>query len=67
MDLEAYIQANEQTEISTVLQPPNNWGRLADDMYSILKLRHLQNILNHINNFHQNINPSRHLPAHNLK
>ena len=51
---EIYMQAYERTAITTALQPPNVCERFVDDLYSILKLTHLENF-HHINNLHQNI------------
>ena len=48
------MQAHESTAISTALHPPKVWERFVDDVYSILKHRHLENF-HHINNLHQNI------------
>ena len=39
---ENYMQAQEQTAMSTALYPPKVWERFADDTF------------HHINNFHQN-------------
>ena len=45
----------EHTAISSALNLPKVWERLADDVYSILKRTHLENFFHHINNLHQNI------------
>ena len=42
---EIYMQAHERTAISTALHPPKLWGRFVDDVYSILKRAHLENVL----------------------
>ena len=49
-----YMQAYEQTEISTALHPPKVWEQFVDDVYTILKRTHLENVFHH-NNLHQNI------------
>ena len=41
--------------ITTALHPPKVWKRFVDDVYSILKLTHLENFLHHINDLRQNI------------
>ena len=45
---ETYVQAQEQTEISTALQPPKVWEQFDDEVYSILKRAHLENLFHHI-------------------
>ena len=52
---EIYMQAYERTAITTALHPPKVWERFVDDVYSILKRTHLENLFHHINNLHQNI------------
>ena len=52
---EIYMQAHEDTTISTALHPPEVWEKFVDDIYSILKDKHLENFSHHINNLHQNI------------
>ena len=52
---EIYMQAYERTAITTALHPPKVWERFVDDVYSILKRTHLENIFHHINNLHQNV------------
>ena len=52
---EIYIQAYERTAITTALHPPKDLERFVDDVYSVLKRRHLENLLHHINNLHQHI------------
>ena len=42
---EIYMQAHERTAISTALHPPKLWERFVDDVYSILKRAHLENVL----------------------
>ena len=37
------------------MHPPKVWKQFADDVYSILKRTHLENVLHHINNLHQSI------------
>ena len=49
------MQAYERTAITTALHPPKIWERFVDNVYSILKLTHLENFFHHINNLHQNI------------
>ena len=39
----------------TALHPPKVWERFGDDVYSILKRTHLENVFHHINNLHQSI------------
>ena len=52
---EIYMQAYECTAITTALQPPRVWERFVDDVYSIFKSTHLENVFHHINNLHENI------------
>ena len=52
---EIYIQAHEQTAISTTLHPPKVWEQFIDDAYLILKRMHLENFFHYINNLHQNL------------
>ena len=52
---EIYMQAYECTAITTALHPPKVWERFVDDVYSILKCTHLENLFHHINNIHPNI------------
>ena len=52
---EIYMQAHESTAISTALHPPKVWERFVDDVHSIVKRTHLENVFHHINNLHQNI------------
>ena len=52
---EIYMQAHEHTATSPVLHPPKVWGQFFDDVYSILKRTHLENLFHQINNLHQNI------------
>ena len=52
---EIYMQACERTAITKVLHHPKFWEQLSDDVYSILKHTHLENVFHHINNLHQNI------------
>ena len=49
------MQAYERTAITTALQLPKVWERFVDEVYSIRKRTHLENIFHHINNLHQNI------------
>ena len=50
-----YMQAHEQTAISTALHSPKVWEQFVDDVYSILKRAHLENFFHHINNLYQKI------------
>ena len=50
-----YVQAHEQTARSKALHPPKVWEQFADDVYSILKHTHLENVFHRIKNLHQNI------------
>ena len=52
---EIYMQAYERTAITTALHPSKVWERFVDDVYSILKHTHLENVYHDINNLHQNI------------
>ena len=52
---EIYMQAYENTTITTALHPPKVLERFVDDVYSILKRTHLENFFHHINNLYQNI------------
>ena len=52
---ETYMQAHEQTGASTTLHPLKVWEQFVDDVYSILKRTHLQNVFHHINNIHKTL------------
>ena len=52
---EIYMQAYECTAMTTALHPQNFWKRFVDNVYSILKRTHLENVFHHTNNLHQNI------------
>ena len=52
---EIYMHAHERTAISTARHTPKVCERFVDDIYSIIKRRHLENFFHHINNLHQNI------------
>ena len=41
--------------MTKALHPPKVWERFVDEVYSILKRRHLENVFHRINNLHQNI------------
>ena len=47
---EIYMQAYEHTAITTALHPPKVWERFVDEVYSILKRMHFENVFHHINN-----------------
>ena len=47
---EIYMQAYEHTAITTAMHPPKVWERFVDEVYSILKRMHLENVFHHINN-----------------
>ena len=49
------MQAYEHTAITRVLHPPKIWEQFVDDVYSILKRKHLEKFFHHLNNLHQNI------------
>ena len=49
------MQAYERTAINRALYPPKVWERFVDDLYSILKLMHLENFFHHVNNLYQKI------------
>ena len=49
------MQAHEHTAISTALHPQKVWEQFVDDVYSIPKRTHLENVFYHINNLYQNI------------
>ena len=49
------MQSYDRPAITTALHHPKVWERFVDDVYSILKLTHLENLFHHINNLHQNI------------
>ena len=51
---ESYMQAHEQTAITTALHSLKVWEQIAD-VYSILKSKHLEKRFYHISNLHQNI------------
>ena len=40
--------------ICTGLHPSKVWEQFADDIYSIVKRTHLENLFHHVNNLHQN-------------
>ena len=46
---------HEQNAISRVLYPSKAWERFGDQVYSILKLTHLEKFFYHFNNLYQNI------------
>ena len=52
---EIYMQAYERTAITMAQHPPKVWEQFVDDIYSVLKWRHLENFFHHINNLHQSI------------
>ena len=52
---EIYMQAQEPTAISKVLETANIWRRLFDDVYSLFNRTHLEKFFYHINNLDQNI------------
>ena len=52
---EIYMQAYECTAINMALHPPKVWEQFVDDVGSIFKRTHLENLFHHINNLHQNI------------
>ena len=52
---EIYMQAHERTAISIAIHSSKVWERFVDDIYSILKPMHLENLSHHINNLYQNI------------
>ena len=41
---EIYMQAHEDTAISMALHHPKVWEQFVDDVYSILKRTHLENV-----------------------
>ena len=49
------MKAYERNAITTALHPSKVTERFVDDVYSILKRTHLENVFHHINNLHQNI------------
>ena len=52
---EIYMQAYECTAITMALHPSKVWERFVDDVYSILKHTHLENVYHDSNNLYQNI------------
>ena len=52
---EIYMQAYERTTVTTALHPPNVCERFVDDVYSVVKRTHLENLFHHITSVHQNI------------
>ena len=52
---EIYKQVFEGTAIATALHPLKVWEQFVDDVYSIFKRTHLENVFHHNNNLHQNI------------
>ena len=52
---EIYMQAHEPTAISAGLNHQEVWEQFADEVYSILKHTHLENVFHHISNLHENI------------
>ena len=51
---DVYMQTHKQTVTFKALYPPNIWEQFIDDVFSILKLTHLENFFHHMNNLHQN-------------
>ena len=49
------MQAHEHTAISTALHLRKVWEQFVDDVYSIPKRTHQENVFHHINNLYQNI------------
>ena len=52
---EIYKQVYEETTISMALHHLKVWEQSPDDIYSILRLMHLENFFHYISNLHQNI------------
>ena len=53
---EIYMQAYKRTAINMALHPPKVcWEQFVDDVGSIFKRTHLENLFHDINNLHQNI------------
>ena len=53
--MQAYMQAHEHTAIYSTLQLPKVCKCFVDQVYSILKRTHLENVSHHINNLYLNI------------
>ena len=49
---EIHMQAHEET----LINPPKGWEWFVNNVYSIPKRAHLENVFHHVKNFHQNIN-----------
>ena len=49
---EIYMQALEMTAITTADHPPKIWERDVDDVFSVIQLNYLQELLHHINSLH---------------
>ena len=49
------MQAYEQTAVSTTIQPRKIWKLFFDNIYSILKRTHMENVLYQIKNLDQSI------------
>ena len=52
---EIYMQSLETTAITTADHPPKVWERHVDDVYSIVHKTYLQELLEHINSLHPQI------------
>ena len=52
---EIYMQAHEQTALTTFSNKPNVWERYVDDVFSIIKRCHLDSFFEHINSLHEQI------------
>ena len=46
-----YMQTYESIAITTALHLPKVWEQFVDDVYSVLKRTHLENLFHHINSF----------------
>ena len=53
---EIYMQAYECKAITMALQPPKVWEQFVDEVYSILKRTHLENVFHLINKLHKILN-----------
>ena len=52
---EIYMQAHEQTALTTFSNKPKVWKRYVDDVFSIIKRCHLDEFFEHINSMHEQI------------
>ena len=52
---EIYMQAHEQTALTTFSNKPKVWKRYVDDVFAIIKWHHLDEFFKHLNSLHEQI------------